>query len=126
MNAHLVQQTDLQASRRIIEKLQEELKATTAEMTALANLNNELSARLEACGIPSELSEGTYNLIVGALLEVTLGKSKSGKRQSIYSSQAALVEAITLRFPKMGGLSKHTIDRRFADARRHLAQALRG
>ncbi|AUA33376.1 hypothetical protein CWR53_12620 [Pseudomonas sp. SGAir0191] len=126
LNAHLVQQADLQASARIIEKLQEELKTSTAEMTALAKLNNELSARLEACGIPSELSEGTHNLLVGALLDVTLGKSKNGQLQSIYPSQAALVEAITIRFPGMGGLSKHTIDRRFADARRHLAQVLRG
>ncbi|PVZ36870.1 hypothetical protein [Pseudomonas sp. CC120222-01a] len=126
LNAHLVQQADLQASERIIKSLQEELKTTTDEMTALIKLNNELSARLEACGIPSELSEGTHNLLVGAVLEVTLGKSKSGQRQSIYPSQTALVEAITMRFPGMGGLSKHTIDRRFADARRHLAQVLRG
>ncbi|MEW5621956.1 hypothetical protein ABGT18_11650 [Pseudomonas putida] len=126
LNTHLVQQADLQASQRIIEKLREELKATTEEMTALVNLNRELSEKLNACGIPSELSEGTHNLLVGALLEVTLGKSKSGQRQSIYPSQAALVEAITRRFPGMGGLSKHTIDRRFANARRHLAQALPG
>ncbi|WP_409488490.1 hypothetical protein ACK1U3_00020 [Pseudomonas promysalinigenes] len=126
LSTHLVQQADLQASQRIIQQLREELSAATEEMAALIKLNNALSARLNACGIPSELSEGTYNLLVGALLEVTLGKSKSGKRQSIYSSQAALVEAITQRFPGVSGLRKHTIDRRFADARRHLAQVLRG
>ncbi|MCY1188261.1 hypothetical protein D9M73_293450 [compost metagenome] len=65
------------------------------------------------------------NMLVGAVLAVTLGKSKSGKVQSIYSTQAALVEAITLRFPGVSGLSKSTLDRRFADARRQLAQYAR-
>ncbi|MFK0344227.1 hypothetical protein ACIQT6_11205 [Pseudomonas asiatica] len=126
LDTHLAQQLELDAARRRIEQLSQAFAASAGEIAALTALNNELSARLEACGIPSELSEGTHNLLVGALLEVTLGKSKSGQRQSIYSSQTALVEAITLHFPKVGGLSKHTIDRRFADARRHLAQVIRG
>ncbi|MNN90595.1 hypothetical protein D3C81_2085680 [compost metagenome] len=66
-----------------------------------------------------------HNTLVGAVLEVTLGKSNSGQVQSIYPSQAALVEEITRRFPGVSGLSKSTLDRRFAEARRHFAQAFR-
>lgn len=124
LNAHLVQQAELDASLHTIDKMRQELAVATEEMAALIKLNKELSEKLEACGIPSETSESMYYTLVGAVLEVTLGKSKSGLVQSIYPSQAALVEAITERFPGVGGLSKHTIDRRFADARRHLAQAL--
>ncbi|MGE8049785.1 hypothetical protein ACQKPT_15980 [Pseudomonas monteilii] len=125
LETHLAQQAELDTALRRIEKMNEAFSASTEEMAALIALNDKLSAQLEAYGLPSELSEGAHNLLVGALLEVTLGKTTRGQRQSIYPSQAALVEAITLRFPGMGGLSKHTIDRRFAEARRHLAQALR-
>jgi hypothetical protein len=126
LTAYLVQKADLEASHRIIERMSQELTATTEKAAALMKINKELSERLEAFGIPPTASEGFHKTLVGAVLEVTLGKSKNGVVQSIYPSQAALVEAITERFPGVSGLSKHTIDRRFADARRHLAQALRG
>ncbi|TNB81579.1 hypothetical protein FHJ31_18870 [Pseudomonas sp. Fig-3] len=124
LNAHLVQQAELEAAQRTIKKMRQTLSATAKELATLTVVNKELSSRLEACGMPSETSEGMHNTLVGAVLEVTLGKSKSGQVQSIYPTQAALVAAITLRFPGVSGLSKHTIDRRFADARRHLTQAL--
>ncbi|MNP87012.1 hypothetical protein D3C76_1876210 [compost metagenome] len=60
------------------------------------------------------------------MLETTLGKNQNGKMQSIYPSQAALVQAILLRFPQVEGLSKSTIDRRFAEARRLITQVTRG
>ncbi|WP_409314781.1 hypothetical protein [Pseudomonas putida] len=125
LDTHLAQQSELGVALRKIEQLSQALSATTEEIEALTSHNKELLARLDACEVPSEMSESTRNLLVGALLEVTIGKSMGGVVQSIYSSQAALVEAITQRFPGMSGLRKHTIDRRFAAARRHLAQALR-
>lgn len=63
--------------------------------------------------------------IIGSLLAVCVGKSKNGRVQSIYKNQAALVDAITLEFAQTPGLSKRTLDRKFAEARRHLDQALR-
>lgn len=125
LNAHLVQEAEIEASQRTIEKLRQELAATTEEIATLVSANRELSERLDACGIPSEASEGAHNTLVGAMLEATLGKSKSGHVQSIYPSQAALVEEITRRFPGVSGLSKSTLDRRFAEARRHFAQVFR-
>ncbi|PSS58891.1 hypothetical protein [Pseudomonas sp. BBP2017] len=126
LNAHLVQQAELDATQRMIDKMRQELSARAEEMAALTALNNEMTARLEALGIPSEASEVTHHMLVGAVLEVTLGKSKDGQVQSIYKSQSALVEEVTRRFPGIAGLSKSTLDRRFADARRHFAQATRG
>ncbi|WP_264312994.1 hypothetical protein [Pseudomonas putida] len=126
LNAHLVQQAELDAAQRTIANMRQELAATVEEMRALNSVNNELLARLEASGIPSDTSEGMHNTLVGAVLEVTMGKSKDGQVQSIYKSQSALVEEITRRFPGVPGLSKSTLDRRFADARRHLGQVTRG
>ncbi|MFP5425044.1 MAG: hypothetical protein ACLGJA_04230 [Gammaproteobacteria bacterium] len=125
LNAHLVQEAEINASQRTIEKLREELAATTEEMAALVSSNRELSERLAAGGIPSATSEYMHNTLVGAVLDATLGRSKNGQVQSIYPSQAALVEEITRRFPGVSGLSKSTLDRRFAEARRHFAQVLR-
>ncbi|MGF6391476.1 hypothetical protein [Pseudomonas plecoglossicida] len=125
LNAHLVQEAEIDASQRTIEKLRQELAVTTEEMATLLRCNRELSERLDACGIPSEASERMHNTIVGAMLEATLGKTKGGQVQSIYPSQAALVEEITRRFPGVSGLSKSTLDRRFAEARRHFAQVFR-
>ncbi len=125
LNAYLVQEAEIDASQRSIEKLRSALAATTEEMATLVSSNRELSERLDACGIPSEASEGAHNTLVGAMLEATLGRSNSGQVQSIYPTQAALVEEITRRFPGVSGLSKSTLDRRFAEARRHFAPVSR-
>ncbi|EOG3620427.1 hypothetical protein ACK9U2_002295 [Pseudomonas putida] len=126
LNAHLVQEAELEAAQRTIAKLCDELATMAEEVATLTVCKNELIARLQAMGIPSETSENTHNVLVGAVLAVTVGKSKDGRMQSIYKSQSSLVEEITRRFPGLPGLSKSTLDRRFADARRHLAQVGRG
>ncbi|AUF96884.1 hypothetical protein CXQ80_14090 [Pseudomonas sp. 02C 26] len=125
LSMYMVKQAELEASQRALEKMREALAATTEEMATLMALNRQLSERLEACGIPSEVSEGAHNTLIGAVLQATLGKSNSGQVQSVYPSQAALVEEITRRFPRVSGLSKSTLDRRFAEARRHFAQVSR-
>lgn len=126
LTTHLVKQAELDAAERTIYKLREELAGMVEEMATLTALKNELTTQLEAQGIPSEASAGTHNMLVGAVLEVTLGKSKDGRVQSIYRSQSALVQEIIRRFPGLPNLSKSTLDRRFANARRHLAQITRG
>lgn len=126
LNAHLAKQAELEYALNTLEQLQQSYDITAGEMAALSTLNDKLKTRLESLGIPSETSEAMHNWLIGAMLETTLGKNQNGKQQSIYSSQAALVQAILLRFPGVDGLSKSTIDRRFADARRLIAQAKRG
>lgn len=126
LNAHLAKQAELEFALHQIEKMQQTHAAAADEMAALTTLNDKLKARLDSLGIPSETSEAMQNRLVGAMLETTLGKNQNGQQQSIYSSQAALVQAILLRFPGVEGLSKSTIDRRFSDARRLIAQIKRG
>ncbi|MBK5003824.1 hypothetical protein [Pseudomonas sp. S32] len=126
LDAHLAKQAHLDFALSTLEQLQQTYAAATDEMAALSTLNDKLKARLDSLGIPSETSEAIQNRLIGAMLETTLGKNQNGRQQSIYSSQAALVQAILLRFPGMEGLSKSTIDRRFAEARRLIAQGTRG
>ncbi|MCP6697740.1 hypothetical protein [Pseudomonas donghuensis] len=126
LDAHLAKQAKLDFALSTLEQLQQTYTVATHEMAALSTLNDKLKARLESLGIPSETSEAMHNTLIGAMLEATLGKNQNGKTQSIYPSQAALVQAILLRFPRVDGLSKSTIDRRFADARRLITQLKRG
>lgn len=126
LDAHLAKQAQLDFALSTLEQLQETYAAAAAKIAALSTLNDKLKARLDSLGLPSETSEAMQNRLIGAMLETTLGKSQNGKQQSIYPSQAALVQAILLRFPGVDGLSKSTIDRRFADARRLIALVKRG
>lgn len=126
LNAHLAKQAELDFALTSLGQLQQTYTAAADEMAALSTLNDKLKERLISLGIPSETSEAMQNRLIGAMLMAIIGKNPNGKQQSIYSSQAALVQAILLRFPGVEGLSKSTIDRRFADARRLIAQAQRG
>ncbi|MNH12980.1 hypothetical protein D3C79_725370 [compost metagenome] len=126
LDAHLAKQAELDFALSTLEQLQQTYAAAADEMAVLSTLNDKLKARLESLGIPSETSEAMHNTLIGAMLDTTLGKNQNGKMQSIYPSQAALVQTILLRFPGVNGLSKSTIDRRFADARRLIAQVKQG
>jgi len=62
-----------------------------------------------------------YEVTIGALLIVTIGKSADGQVQSIYKNQAQLAKAIQRLFPEIAGLKKHTLDRKFSAARKRMA-----
>ena len=125
LNAHLAKHAELEFALHQIAQMQQTHAAAADEMAALTTLNDKLKARLNSLGIPFETSEAMHNTLIGAMLVATLGKNQNGKLQSIYPSQAAFVQAILRSFPDVDGLSKSTIDRRFADARRLIAQAPR-
>jgi hypothetical protein len=65
-------------------------------------------------------AEATYLTIIGAMLELMLGKSDGGRAHSIYSSQAAIIEALIAHNPNAPGIAKSTLEGKFAEARRHL------
>ncbi|WP_130931661.1 hypothetical protein [Pseudomonas sp. Sample_24] len=123
LTAHLALQAERDADLREINKLRQTYSAV-AEAAAPAFNQKELSVQRGAFEVPSEASALVHYMIIGALLTVMLGKSRSGQLRSIYKNQAAVVDAITEQFPGTPGLSKRTLDRKFAQARRHLAQSL--
>lgn len=123
LTAYLALQAEQDAGAREIEKLRQ-ANSAIADEAALALDHQGLSAHLCAFEAPFEASAFVHYTIIGALLTVMLGKSRSGRPRSIYKNQAAVVEAITEQFPGIPGLSKRTLDWKFAEARRHLAQDL--
>lgn len=65
-------------------------------------------------------AEATYLNIIGALLEVMLGKSPAKKPYSVFQSQAAIIDALVSHHGTKLGISKTTLEAKFADARRRL------
>jgi len=70
----------------------------------------------------SKREENSLLATVGALVELMLGKSKSGKRHSVYETQAAIIDAIEAHFPNTPGLKRRTLEGRFAEARKALPE----
>ena len=124
LNAYLSVQAERDFYAREFEKMHQAFDSLAVEMAAYKEREHEFAAQLEAVGPASEASARVHHTIIGALLAVMLDTSQSGKPRSIYKTQTAVVDAITTLFPGIAGLSKRTLDRKFAQARRLFAQAV--
>ncbi|TKJ80309.1 hypothetical protein PspCFBP13509_08730 [Pseudomonas sp. CFBP13509] len=119
----------LQADR---DALQVQLKATEAKLQALigelkaAGLEREhLRMLAENKQQLSDHSKVSFLNVIGALVDIMLGSSTAGRRHSIFDSQASIVDSITAHYGGITGLSKRSLDEKFAAGRRSLAQAKR-
>ena len=66
-------------------------------------------------------AEHTYLNIVGGLLGLMLGKSPStGKSYSVYESQGAIIDALIAHYAGKPGLSRRTLETKFAQAKFHI------
>ncbi len=113
-------QADRDAARAEIEKAHRWAKAIVAERDALLGERDSLRAMVDKMAVPGERAEATYLNIIGALLELVLGKTPAGKPQSVFESQAAIIDALLAHHAGKAGISKTTLEARFADARRRL------
>lgn len=122
-NTYLILQADrdalevqLKATETKLQTMTDELKAAGLERESLRELaENKLNL--------SDDSRETFLNIIGALVETALGASKSGRRHSIFDSQASIVDSIIAHYDGVKGLSKRTLDGKFAAGRRNLAKA---
>jgi len=65
-------------------------------------------------------AEATYLNTIGAMLELVLGKTPAGKPQSVFESQGAIIDALIAHHGTKPGISKTTLEAKFAEARRRL------
>ncbi|MFO1435500.1 MAG: hypothetical protein U1F34_03730 [Gammaproteobacteria bacterium] len=56
--------------------------------------------------------------VLAGLLGLMLGKTPAGKPQSVYESQAAIIEALLAHYQGKSGISKRTLEEKFAQAKR--------
>lgn len=69
---------------------------------------------------PSERSEKTNLNIIGSLLNLLLGKSPSGVPYSRFETQAAVISSLLAHHAGRLGITKRTLERKFAAARQSL------
>ncbi|WP_349975835.1 hypothetical protein [Pseudomonas sp. WHRI 8519] len=122
LGAYLELKAELDASDRELAKLRKEFSTLVTRPSESHGNHVTSPTHIDAIENPSEAQATVLYTIIGSILSVTLGRSKNGQPQSIYGNQSAIVDAITLQFPETPGLSKRTLDRKFAEARRRLAQ----
>lgn len=69
---------------------------------------------------PSERSTATYLNIIGGLLGVLRGTSPGGQRLSVFNSDTAIIDMLIAFHGGRVGISKRTLQKHFAAARRNL------
>ncbi|MGN7934052.1 hypothetical protein E3Z27_11035 [Pseudomonas mediterranea] len=116
--------------------LQADREALQLQVKNIETVYQELIAELEATGLEkenirlllksnskvSDRSETVYLHIIGAMISLFLDHSPSGKPHSVFRSQAAIVDALTAHHTNLPGISKRTLDEKFAAAKRSLSK----
>jgi hypothetical protein len=119
--------------------LQADRDALSLQLNATKAKLQELESELAAAGLEREhlrsiakkdhevndQSKASFLNVIGALVNTMLGSSKAGRKHSIFESQASIVDSITAHYAGVTGLSKRSLDEKFAAGRRSLAQAKR-
>jgi len=99
--------------------------AMQAELTQCRRRIERLSKNeaVRSSGI-SDRAEITYLNIIGAMLELMLGRSPSGRRYSSFDTQKAIISALIAHHRNRMGISERTMHGKFAKARRTLQSTL--
>lgn len=116
----LALQADRDTLLRELDKLQHHLQDILVDLQAIGLERDDLKSMVKTHGQLSERSELTYQNIIGALLQLFLDQSPAGKPLSVFKNQAAIVDAVIARHKDIPGLSKRTLDEKFAAANRSL------
>ncbi|PMV29318.1 MULTISPECIES: hypothetical protein [unclassified Pseudomonas] len=93
--------------------LHEQFVAAVAERDSLLQRVDEESPL-------NERSQRGYECVLGAVLQVIFSRSPAGKRYSVFDSQDSLVSTIVAHSGELFGISKRSLDTKFAAARRRL------
>ncbi|WP_058545104.1 hypothetical protein [Pseudomonas fluorescens] len=120
LGAFLSLQADRDTLMRELNALQHQFQGVLADLQAIGLERDDLKAIVKTHGQLSERSELTYQNIIGVLVNLFLDHSPAGKPLSVFKNQAAIVDAIIARYKDVPGLSKRTLDEKFAAANRSL------
>lgn len=120
LGTFLALQADRDHLLQELKKLQRQHHEILLDLQTMGVERDDLKAMVETHGHLSERSELTYKNIIGVLLSLFLEHSPAGKPLSVFTSQSAIVDAIVARYGGIAGLSKRTLDKKFAAANRSL------
>lgn len=123
LETFLALQADRDVLQRELSSLQRQHQEILNDLQAIGLERDELKTVVTTHGRLSERSELTYQNIIGVLVNLFLDRSPAGKPLSVFTSQAAIVDAVIARHKDVPGLSKRTLDEKFAAANRSLKKS---
>lgn len=122
IGTYLALQADRDALQLQLKLAQTTYQEVLAELQAIGLERENLKQLVGTQGTVSLRSEIVYLRIVGSLLALVLGRSPAGNPLSVFDSQAAIVSFLVAHHGNVPGISKRTLDEKFAAARRALGQ----
>jgi len=120
LGTFLALQADRDAFQLQVKNLEIAYQKLLSDLEAVGLEKEYIHSLLKTNSKVSDRSETAYLHIIGAMVSLFLGRSPSGKPHSVFRSQAAIVDALTAHFKNVSGLSKRTLDEKFAAAKRSL------
>lgn len=102
------------------ERLHDQLMESQKSISFLLKKNSNLSAKLRHSAKPSERSERNYLRLIGALINLMLGKSPGSKPYSSFTSQASIISALMAHNRNKPGFSQRNLEDKFSAANRSI------
>lgn len=93
-----------------LENAKDEYKKLGQEKNELERINQSLQANIEKMNAPSERAETTYLNIIGALLDLILGKSPVGQDHSVFNNQSAIIQSLLGYHEGKPGIAARTLE----------------
>lgn len=106
---------------------------STIGLVQLVVMDSDLQTSVDLCRHPPKklqndtdginLSEReTLLAIIGALVTRMLDETLGGRKVSVFKNQSAIIDDLLAHYPDRRGLSKRTLEEKFAEAKRHLSK----
>jgi len=118
---YLALQADRDALRLQVRNLRAAYKKLLSELEAVGLEKENIDHLIKTGTKVSDRSETAYLNIIGAMVSLFLANSPAGKPHSVFRTQAAIVDALTANFQDLPGVSKRTLDEKFAAAKRSIS-----
>lgn len=121
IGTYLALQADRDALQLQVKNIEAAYRQLLDELETVGLERENIHHLLKTNSTVSDRSETAYLHIIGAMVSLFLGQSPSGKPHSVFRSQSAIVDALTAHFRNLSGISKRTLDEKFAAAKRSLS-----
>lgn len=120
IEAFQVMKAELLALRiQLVEAEKQRAQQDEANSAVIAE-RDRLRMRIEEQSPLSERSACGYESVIGAMLQVIFGQTPTGKSYSVFENQESLVTAIVAHCGHVRGISKRSLDNKFAAGRRRV------
>jgi hypothetical protein len=121
IGTYLALQADRDALQLQAKNIEAAYQQLLGELEAVGLEKENIHHLLKTKSKVSDRSETAYLHIIGAMVSLFLDHTPSGKPYSVFRSQSAIVDALTAHFKNLSGISKRTLDEKFAAAKRSLS-----